>query len=144
MQHWIVPISLDSPTSQSVQNRDSDLTSRWLAQDSDPSQVYFPPERPRFSTPEVLKYCETCHSLESAKVKSLNYIPCFSFDMSWRSQVWNQAPEVLSGIVDHVKEWYAVHPLGQYALAIILVFWAGHIISQLVFPFLILIEGPAG
>jgi hypothetical protein len=64
--------------------------------------------------------------------------------MSWRSQVWNQAPEVLSGIVDHVKEWYAEHPLGQYALAIILVFWAGHIISQLVFPFLILIEGPAG
>lgn len=67
-----------------------------------------------------------------------------SFVMSWRSQVWNQAPEIFASIVDHVKEWYTTHPLGQYALAILLVFWGCHITSQFVFPVWVLIIGPSG
>jgi hypothetical protein len=48
--------------------------------------------------------------------------------MSSGSYVWDLGLSV----VGHAKEWYSSHAVGQYALAIILVFWASHIISQLV------------
>jgi sterol 14-demethylase len=36
-------------------------------------------------------------------------------------------------LAGEVKEWYSTHPFGQYVLALVLIFWGGHIISQLVY-----------
>jgi hypothetical protein len=53
--------------------------------------------------------------------------------MSWISEVpWEQPTKVASLALEHVREWYASRPFGQYALVILAVFWIGHIVSQLV------------
>jgi sterol 14alpha-demethylase len=37
--------------------------------------------------------------------------------------------------LSHAKEWYSTHSIGLYVLTIVLVFWAAHIVKQLVLPF---------
>lgn len=41
-----------------------------------------------------------------------------------------------STLAYNVKEWWATHSFGYYALAILAVLWANHIIVQLVSPLL--------
>ena len=54
--------------------------------------------------------------------------------MSWISEVpWEQPTKVASLAIANVREWYSSHPFGQYVLVILVVFWIGHIVSQLVF-----------
>lgn len=54
--------------------------------------------------------------------------------MSWISSIpWDQPSQLASTLVYNVKEWWAAHSFGYYALAILAVLWANHIIVQLVF-----------
>jgi hypothetical protein len=52
--------------------------------------------------------------------------------MSPLSIAWESPFEMLVIAMSHVKEWISTHSFGYYALAILAVMWANHIISQFV------------